>query len=159
MKRIVIAGFGCIGKTEFAKKDNRFVDLESSKYKYIQSDELLSIPEEKRKGRKDRILNKDFPQNYFNAIMESLQNKNVLISVNYEIIELLEEKNIEYVIVYPEVEMLDEIIERCENRGNIKEFIDGVRDAYYRLLPKDSDKVYWLKSGEYLSDIIEKIIN
>ena len=61
-------------------------------------------------------------------------------------------------IVYPEEEMLDEIIERCENRGNIKEFIDGVRDAYYRLLPKDSDKVYWLKSGEYLSDIIEEIV-
>ena len=32
MKRIVIAGFGCIGKTELAKKDNRFIDLESSKY-------------------------------------------------------------------------------------------------------------------------------
>lgn len=157
--RIVIAGFGCIGKTELAKKDNRFIDLESSKYKYIQSDELLSIPVEKRKGRKDRILNKDFPQNYFNAIMESLQNKNVLISVNYDIIELLKKNNIEYVIVYPEAEMLDEIIERCENRGNIKEFIDGVKDAYYRLLPKDSDKVYWLKSGEYLSDIIEEIIN
>lgn len=159
MEKIVIAGFGCIGKTELAKKDNRFIDLESSKYKYIQNNELLSIPEEKRKGRKDRILNKDFPKNYFNAIMESLQNKNVLISVNYEIIELLEKNNIEYVIVYPEAEMLDEIIERCENRGNIKEFIDGVRDAYYRLLPKDSDKVYWLKSGEYLNDIIEKIIN
>ena len=89
---VVIAGFGCIGKTELAKKDNRFIDLESSKYKYIQNNELLSIPEEKRKGRKDRIINKDFPKNYFNAIMESLQNKNVLISVNYEIIELLEKK-------------------------------------------------------------------
>lgn len=86
MNRIVIAGFGCIGKTQLAKKDKRFIDIESSKYKYIQSDELLSIPEEKRKGRKDRILNKDFPQNYFNAIIESLQNKNVLISVNYDII-------------------------------------------------------------------------
>lgn len=159
MENMVIAGFGCIGKTELAKKDNRFIDLESSKYKYVQSDELLPIPEEKRKGRKDRIINKDFPKNYFNAIMESLQNKNVLISVNYEIIELLEKNNIEYVIVYPEAEMLDEIIERCENRGNIKEFIDGVKDAYYRLLPNYSDKVYWLKSGEYLSDIIEEIID
>ena len=53
-----------------------------------------------------------------------------------EIIDLLEENNINYYVVYPEENMIEEILERCKNRGNKDDFLNGVKDAYYRLFPR-----------------------
>ena len=72
-----------------------------------------------------------------------------------EIIDLLEENNINYYVVYPEENMIEEILERCKNRGNKDDFLNGVKDAYYRLYPRKCKNIIWMKktvfSGMLLS--------
>lgn len=158
MNGILIAGFGAIGKTTVAKKYKNVLDLESSNFKYIIDDDLKLLSVEERKGIKTRKLNKKFPENYYNAIIENLYKNNiVLISMHKEIINMLKHNKIDYIVVYPKEDMLEEIIERCEKRGNSQEFLAGIKDAYYKLYPSKDDNVIWLKKGEYLEQILKSI--
>ena len=157
MRGKLIAGFGGIGKTTLAKKYNNVLDLESSNFKYVLDDELKKLKVEERKGVKTRKFNKDFPNNYYDAIIKGLEKYDiVLISMHTEIVKLLKENKIEYIVVYPKEHMLDEIMQRFIDRGNTNEFLSGVKDAYYRLYPNKNDKVIWLKRGEYLEDILKE---
>lgn len=156
-KSILVTGFGAIGKTTLASKYKNILDLESSSFKYIIDDELKKLSVEERKGLKTRKLNPKYPDNYYEAIIENLNKYDiVLISMHNEIIEKLENDNIEYIVVYPKEEMLDEIIERCKKRGNKEDFLSGVKDAYYRLYPSESAKVFWLDKGKYIEDILKE---
>lgn len=117
MRGKLIAGFGGIGKTTLAKKYNNVLDLESSNFKYIIDEELKKLEVEERKGLKKRKLNKDFPKNYYNAIIKNLEKYDiVLISMHNEIVKLLKENNIEYIVVYPKEDMFDEIMQRFIKR-------------------------------------------
>lgn len=157
MRGKLIAGFGGIGKTTLGKKYDNVLDLESSNFKYIIDEELKELNVEERKGLKTRTPNKDFPINYYNAIIENLEKYDiVLISMHNEIVEMLRENKIDYTVVYPKEDMLDEIMQRFINRGNTEDFLSGVKDAYYRLYPDKNDKVIWLDSGEYLEDILKE---
>lgn len=155
MKGILLAGFGAIGKTTLAKKYDNIVDLESSNFKYIIDDNLKKIDVEKRKGLNSRKLNPLFPNNYYNAIIDSMKKYDyVLISMHNEIIDLLEKNNISYYVVYPDEEMLDEIIDRCKKRGNNDSFLSGIKEAYYRLYPHKSKNIIWIKKGQYLEEVL-----
>lgn len=153
----LIAGFGAIGKTTLSKKYNNVLDLESSSFKYIIDDELKRLGIEERKGLKTRKINPNYPNNYYQAIVQNIKLYDiVLISMHNEIIKKLEQDNIEYLVVYPKEDMLDEIIERCKERGNKEDFISGVKDAYYRLYPSRTSRVLWLDKGEYIEDILKR---
>lgn len=65
-KGIVIATFVTCGKTYLTKKYKNVIDLESSNYKFDNS-ELINIPKEERNGTV-RKINKDWPENYYKAI-------------------------------------------------------------------------------------------
>ena len=158
MKGVLIAGFGAIGKTTVAKKYNNILDLESSNFKYIIDDKLKSMSEEERKGLQTRKLNKKFPENYYNAIIDNLYKNNiVLISMHKEILDKLKQNKIDYIVDYPKEDMLEEIIKRCEKRGNNKEFISGIKNAYYGLYPSKDDNILWLNKGEYLEQILKRM--
>lgn len=157
MSGLLVAGFGAIGKTTLSLKYKNVIDLESSSFKYIIDDELEKLNIEQRKGLKNRKINPDYPENYYKAIVESLKTHDiVLISVHKDILKKLENNNIEYMVVYPKEEMLDELLERCIKRGNTQEYYSGMKDAYLRFYPSQNEKVLWLKSGEYLEDILIK---
>ena len=65
-KGIIIAAFATCGKTYLGKKYKNVIDLESSSYKYDNT-EIINIPPEERKGT-IRRKNPNWPNNYYNAI-------------------------------------------------------------------------------------------
>ena len=134
---ILIGGFKAIGKSTLAKKYSDVIDLESSNFEYLISDELRKIPVEQRKGLKNRVKNPEWPLNYYNEIISSLKNSHIVLFANKtEVVELLDKNNIDYYIVWPEENMLDEIIYRAEKRGNNERFVSRITQAYYDYYPK-----------------------
>ena len=60
---MIILGTGCIGKTTLAKKYSNCVDLESSDFQWIFTDEYSRVDSEKRKGVKiAKRQNPDWPE-------------------------------------------------------------------------------------------------
>ncbi len=154
-KAILIGGYKAIGKSTLAKKYKNVIDVESSNYEYIIDDELKKLPIEERKGRKDRKKNPDYPLNYYNELVSNLHDDNiVLFACKKEVVKLLDDNNIDYYIVYPKEEMLDEIISRCQNRGNNENFVSRVREVYYNDYPDRLDRVLWLDNNQYIEDIL-----
>ena len=154
----LIGGFKAIGKSTLAKKYSNVIDLESSNYEYLMTEEMKGIPTEKRKGLKNRIKNSEWPLNYYNEIISNLKKNNIVLFANKtEVVQLLNENNVDYYIVWPEENMLDEIIDRCKKRGNNEEFVSRITQVYYADFPENNDKVIWLKEGQYLEEaLIEK---
>lgn len=152
---ILIGGFKAIGKSTLADKYNDVIDLESSNFEYLISDELKKIPVEQRKGLKNRVKNPEYPLNYYNELIYNLEkDKTVLFACKKEIVELLNKNNIIYYIVYPEKNMLEEIINRAKKRGNNEQFVSRITQVYYDDFPKSNDKVIWLQKGKYLEDVL-----
>lgn len=155
-KPILIGGYKAIGKSTLASKYDNVIDIESSNFEYLIDESLSKLSVEERKGIKTRKKNPDFPMNYYNELLKNLHSDNiVLFACKKEVVDLLESNNIEYYIVYPKEEMLDEIISRCESRGNNETFISRVREVYYNDYPRRLDNVFWLDNNQYLEDILK----
>lgn len=118
-KGIVVYGFPCVGKTTLCKKYANCIDLESSDFQYIKNNTLTS---EQSKGLKNRTINPNWPENYFEAIMQSIQNYDFVFVAHQGIIEC-KKHNVPYWRVYPNISCKNEYIERMKNRGNNECFI------------------------------------
>ncbi len=152
---ILIGGFKAVGKTTLASKYKEVIDLESTGYEYIIDEELAKMSVEQRKGLKNRQKNPEYPQNYCNAIIESLKKyKIVLFAPKLEVVDLLQKNHIDYYMAWPMEDMLDEIIDRSIKRGNNEEFISKIKKVYYRDHPRENDKVLWIQKGQYLEDVL-----
>ena len=77
-KGIVIAGFGAIGKTVVGNKYDNIIDLESSYYKWDNTG-FENFSFEELKGIV-RPVNKDWPSNYHNAIIEARKKYDVVLT-------------------------------------------------------------------------------
>lgn len=156
-KAILIGGYKAIGKTTLARKYDNVIDVESSSFEYIIDDSMKDIPVEQRKGRTDRVKNPDYPSNYYKELISNLHDDNiVLFACKEEVVKLLDDNNIDYYIVYPKEDMLDEIIERCEKRGNNSNFISRIKEVYYNDYPKRLDRVIWLDHNQYIEDVLKE---
>lgn len=155
---IFVYAFTAAGKSTLAKKYKNVIDMESTLYKYICEHE-----DEKSKGRDDRTLNPDWPQNYFEAL-ERVKDSYDYILISDNICDSwLKENNIVYYQVYPSEDLLDEYVERVRSRGNNqtfinylvvnwKEWVQGCKNDNY------ASKHIELKSGQYLSDVLTNLI-
>ena len=103
---IFIYAFSATGKSTVAKKYSNVIDMESTLYKYLgvfQEDESLKSTE--------REINQQWPENYFNKLME-VNDKYDYILISYDICnEFLKENNFEYWIVYPKKELKEEYMD------------------------------------------------
>lgn len=88
-KGIIVAGFGAIGKTTLGNKYDNIIDMESGYYQWDNTG-FENIPYEQRKGKKERPKNKDWPTNYYHAVLEA-QNKYdvVLTSMHWHLLDFL----------------------------------------------------------------------
>jgi hypothetical protein len=166
----VIATFGGMGKTYFARKYPELaVDLEAVQYKYIyhRPEDLDAIDHGQHEGLKsisDRIDNPSFPDNYVREIVRNLGKYSfVLIVLSPETLANLEELDVGYSLVYPDYSAKEDLIERIKRRGNNDAFVSKIS----KLLSTSDEKNHLLKTlkplhfftlghHEYLEDLIRR---
>ena len=129
MKGIIIAGFAGVGKTTLAKKYKNVIDLESSTYRWDNS-ELEDIPTEERKGTV-RKPNESWPENYISAIKNSQSKYDiVLVWIHPDVLKIYEQNNIQYTLCYPNKDSLHIYRQRYIDRGNNEHYVSKVTGSY-----------------------------
>ena len=152
---IFIYAFTATGKSTLAKKYKNIIDMESVNYKYLNEKRNC----EERKSSFDRILNPQWPQNYFEAL-EKVKDKYDYILISDDICDsYLQKNNYEYWQVYPNVNLKQEYLNRCKKRGNNEIFISNLNknwDNWCKQCKKDkhATKHIELQKGQYLEDIL-----
>lgn len=172
MKRItnchVIVCGPAVGKTYLAKHDNRFIDLDAkkAKYKYGLTD-LDSVENERNKLNRGPVVNHGSSKYIIGLIDTELEKgKYLLLSYHEEILNYIISNNIPFCLVYPSKELQNEYAKRMKDRGNNEIFVEEMtRDDkwnyFYDKNPNDKTPTYKikLKKGQYLSDVVNQIIN
>lgn len=159
MKGKIISVFAGLGKTTVGNKYKNVCDLQSSPYRFdyskVEKDEY-----EKQKTNKLRIINKEWPINYLNAILEAQKKYDiVLVPSNLDIRELLINNRLDFIFVLPskDNEHRKQLVERYKQRGNTNEFIDEVLCFFDKWSRKQEDYNYSivvLNSNQYLEDAL-----
>ncbi len=154
---IFIYAFTATGKSSLAKKYKNVIDMESTLYKY----QGIAKEDEKSKGT-SREINKEWPNNYFQALKE-VKDKYDYILISDDICnEFLKSNKYEYWWIYPKIELKSEYLERCKKRGNNQEFIKWYSKLWDEWIEncindKNASKHIQLKSNEYLEDVLPNL--
>lgn len=159
-KGIIVAGFGAIGKTWLGEHYANIIDMESGFYAHI-NEGFESIDVEKRKGTTMRPANPDWPQNYYNAIIDARKRYDVVLtSMHWDLLKFYEENNIPYYLAFPEQNSEEILAKRCYARGNNATFtenmIKNVKIWNEKLKNYKPVKLLILKKNEYLEDILKQ---
>ncbi len=152
---IFIYAFTATGKSTLAKKYKNIIDMESVDYKYLNE----KRNNEERKSSSDRILNPQWPQNYFEAL-EKVKDKYDYILISDDICDsYLQKNNYEYWQIYPNINLKQDYLNRCKKRGNNKIFISNLNknwDNWCKQCKSDKNatKHIELQKGQYLEDVL-----
>lgn len=127
---MIYSCFPTTGKSYLAKHlPNEFVDLESSKYQWLDYDPSRVEP---HKGSL-HISNPAWPDNYVRAIVQAATSgRNVLISSQPSVLDSLQGLEITYVYYKLTKENKDLCRTRMNSRGNSKAFIKPIMDNFYK---------------------------
>ena len=144
-------------KQRIAQKEQNVIDMESTLYKYISEKE-----DESTKGNSDRVLNPNWPQNYFEAL-EKVKDSYDYILISDNICDRwLRENKIIYYQVYPNENLLEEYVSRLTSRGNNRQFIDYFVSVWKEWIEgcKNDEfafKHIELQAGEYLENVLTNL--
>ena len=143
-----------------AKRYKNVIDLESSPFKYVYND-IEKKDFEKLKGTKNRVLNKNYPLNYINAIKDAVK-KYDIVCVRYngdEEIDFYDTYGLNYIVCYPTKKAYKKYINRFISRGNSLEWINKNKKyfevAYNRCKHFKGGKIL-LHDNETLEDALIK---
>lgn len=158
-KGIIIAGFATCGKSVLGKKYSNVIDLESSNYKYNNTN-LEDVPVEARKGTK-RKVNNEWPDNYYKAIRKAIKIYDVvLVQLKPEHFDYFDKNNIKYSIAYPNINNWEAVKKKCINRGNNENFIRGLKNVfvpfYEDCLKRNYENLYIINEDETLESVLIK---
>lgn len=154
---IFIYAFTATGKSTVSKKYSNIIDMESTLYKYINID-----AEDETLKSTPREINKEWPNNYFNALNE-VKDKYDYILISDDICNnFLIENNYEYWWIYPNRELKEEYIKRCKDRGNNEEFIYWYSKLWEEWIDacindKHASKHIELKSNQFIEDVLPNL--
>ena len=104
-----------------------------------------------------------FPENYIKHIKSNVGDVDIiLVSSHKEVRDALQNEGINFTLVYPKRDIKDEYIQRYIDRGNDGKFVELLKNNWDNWMTeleeqKGCNKVE-LNKGEYLSDIITKLI-
>lgn len=160
---IIVYGFPSIGKSTLCNsKENqgRFLDLESSDYQWVFTDEMKKMSVEERKGI-EKQKNPEWPENYTKAIIQARKSYDYIFIAHEGKIQC-QKNNIPYWLIFPDHDCKDEYIQRMRARGNPEEFVAKIAQNYDNFVkgcfddPLAERKIV-MKKGEYLADIFKRI--
>lgn len=163
---IVISAFSGLGKTTIERKYKNICDLATSQYRYDFSN-VKEEDYEKLKEDKDNKVNKNWPNNYIEALKKAIRDYDiVLVPVSLDVRKILEDNSIEYILVLPNKnkKFRDRLIKTFEERKNNKKLIDNVLTYFdnWSRDPKDYIcKLEIINEDEYLEDFLirKKYVN
>ncbi len=158
-KGIIIYAFPSSGKTTMCEKYNNMIDLESSDFRWLLTEEQKMLSVEERKGL-PRVESPNWPQNYFEAIEQAKEQFDYVFTANIGI-EYAAEKGHEFWLFYPSISQKDEYINRMETRGNAPAFIKLLSDNFEKWVEgmannEKATKRIEMPSG-YLEDAFKKL--
>ncbi len=158
---MIISGFPGIGKTTLAKKYVNVIDMESSDYTYILTEEERKIPREELKGVRKSKRNPRWPINYIEEIIKNMNKYDIiLISHHPSVKQELENREIEFFLAIPELNCKEEYLKRYKSRKNKDRFINKVIENFDLYITMDynlkQEKII-LKQGEYIEDILKRM--
>lgn len=160
---MIIAAFAGVGKTTFANMyPDRAIDLCSMPFRWILQEGKLDEAEN-AKAAPYLLSNPLFPENYIIEILKAEEKYDyVLIPTISGLLKILNsEYSRPYILCYPDITLQDEYEQRYRKRGNCEEFmaifIDQWEERIKKIINDDYGIPIPLYSGEYLSDIKEKI--
>lgn len=161
----IISAFAGVGKSYVGKKYSSVLDLESTYYKWLENG-VAHLTEEERKGRKDRVLNPLWPQNYIDEILKQKDNYDIVLIqlshkrlANEQIFEYFDKNKTEYCVARPNLSGWKFIEQRLRDRGNSEEFIGQVRDNFNVFIAEFSKPKYKqiiIEDGKFLEDALLK---
>jgi hypothetical protein len=153
----VIAGFPGVGKTHFISPS---VTKPSTISNLIFND-LDSTPFSHTHGPP----NPEFPGNYITHIQSllSIPNLVIMVGVHDVVRDRLVENGIQFTLVYPEKGLKEEYMKRWTDRGSPKGLINKLDQMWDNFtsscMGQKGCKHLVLKEGQYLSDVMEGIVN
>lgn len=137
----IICGFPGIGKTTITDKYSTAIDLDSAAYS----------------------RSPDFPVNYLFDIRAAISDgyEYILISTHSQVLEMLTALHMDYTLVYPDESLKEEYMKRYVDRESPKGFINYIDEMWDEFVLAcdyvQAPTKFVLQSGEYLSDVFEKI--
>lgn len=158
---IILSGFGGVGKTSLANKYKNVIDLESSLFKYVVGDDAAENFES-QKGRKDRKLNKNYPENYIAAIKDACKHYDIVcVRYNGDMkVDFYDTYGLNYIVCCPTKEAYEGYVERFRNRGNPEEWIKKnqklFKIAYRRCLKFKGEKIFLDKNETLESALLKR---
>ncbi len=107
--------------------------------------------------------NPEWPQNYITHIQENRDTSDLLLVSSHDVVRTaLVEAGIPFTLVYPSLDMKDEYIQRYIQRGNNESFVALLEANYEKwiteLMAQQGCTHVVLKSGEYLSDVLNQLL-
>lgn len=135
---LIISAFPGCGKSHMFRNQNDRIILDSDSSTFDKS---------------------DFPRNYIEHIKENIGKADIImVSSHKEVRDALVENNIDFTLVYPKNDIKEEYIQRYVERGNNEQFVELLTknwDDWITQLEQQTDcEKIELKSGEYLSDVL-----
>jgi len=130
-KAVIISAHPGVGKTMLAQKYRNVLDLESSNYAWIYSEDSKKLSEEQRKAIDDREPNPEWPQNYIKAIRENMPKYDyILIMSSPLVLNCLDDEKISYLLAFPSIDSEAVYMKRYRERGNNARWLGRFRKVF-----------------------------
>lgn len=153
MRKIIVAGFPGVGKSEARKRNpEMFYDLESSNFHWIYG------------ADGEKHLHPEWPVNYIDAIKaiqelgvedEKDQVKFLCISTHKEVLNALFDLNLPVITVVPKTKEI--YLQRYKDRGSSNEFIEKLNYNFYQYISDIKEFGYIvIETDSYLMDILDE---
>lgn len=164
-EKVLVLAYPGSGKTYLADNFSNVSDFEFQHYRYDYG-EYKHLPLEQLKGRTEiRTNNPDWPQNFFLALDQELNNgRIVLVPFATSLLEILtyleETQGVRIIFVIQRADSFEQLAESFRRRGNSEEFIERRRNDFQKchdIISQSSFEKSYIAPNEFLSDALERL--